>query len=251
VKIVTGAAWGIGLATARRLLSEGARVVISDIDGEKLQAAAESLQADGGEVLVHVGDLSTSAGANALIAATLERWGRVDALVNNAGGGVLRMFLDHDDDSITETIARNLLTTVHCCRAVIPPMIEQGGGRIVNVGADSVRTGLLAHAMYNGAKGGVHALASGLAREFAPQGITVNVVAPSIVATEAATAMFANPEMLPVSLRPVLAQSVDIIPMGRPAEMDEVAATIAFLTSDDASFITGQVISINGGSAMQ
>jgi 2,3-dihydroxy-2,3-dihydro-p-cumate dehydrogenase len=253
VAVVTGAARGIGLATARRLLADGFRVALSDIDAAALEASVEGLRSSGSDenLLGHAGDLSCPEAARLLISTAVERWGRVDALVNNAGGGVLRPFLEHDDDSIAETIGRNLLTTVHCCRATLPVMIQQGRGRIVNVGADSVRTGLLAHAMYNGAKGGVHGLTSGLAREFAPHGVTVNTVAPSIVATEQAQAMLEAPQQVPEMLRPALEQAVAIIPMGRPATMEEVAATISFLASDAASFVTGQVISVNGGSAMQ
>jgi 2,3-dihydroxy-2,3-dihydro-p-cumate dehydrogenase len=253
VAIVTGAAVGIGRATASQLISDGLMVAISDVDQDGLGRAAETLRAGGAEVLAHAADLSTADGARGLIDAVLKWRGRVDVLVNNAGGGVIRFFLDHDDASIAETIARNLLTTIHCCRAVIPVMMNNDRptrGRIVNVGADSVRNGLLAHAMYNGAKGGVHGLTTGLAREFAPQGITVNCVAPSMVATEVARGWIDNPQTAPAGLRPVLDQALGVIPMGRAGEMHEVAATISFLASDAASFITGQVVSVNGGSAM-
>jgi 2,3-dihydroxy-2,3-dihydro-p-cumate dehydrogenase len=122
-------------------------------------------------------------------------------------------------------------------------MVKSKYGRIVSIGAESVRNGLWDHASYNAAKGGMHGLTTGLARELAPHGITVNTVAPSIVSTERVQGLSGD--------RMARAQKyIDLIPLGRPATMAEVAATVAFAASDDASFITGQVISVNGGSSM-
>jgi 2,3-dihydroxy-2,3-dihydro-p-cumate dehydrogenase len=165
--------------------------------------------------------------------------------VNNAGGGIIRPFLEHTAETLETTIRRNLWTTIWCCRAVLPGMVERGFGRIVNIGAESVRNGLWHHAAYNAAKGGVHGLTTGLAREFAAAGISINTVAPSGVDTggprEAENAA-RYPEFF--------ARMIGSIPMGRLATMAEVAAAVAFLAGDEASFITGQVISVNGGSSM-
>src|SRR5581483_7325327 len=227
---------------AERLAAEGALVAVVDVDGDAAAKAAAQIEEQSGRAALAVtADVSTKA------AAVLARWGRLDVLVNNAGGGVIRPTLQHDEDSIRTTIERNLLTTLWCTLAALPPMIEAGYGRVVNLGADSVRNGLYEHAVYNAAKGGVHALCTGLGREFAGQGITFNTVAPTVVMTEAVAALLATgPEVRPDSWMQVF----DLIPMRRAASLEEVASAVAYLAAEEAGFITGQVLSVNGGSSM-
>jgi 2,3-dihydroxy-2,3-dihydro-p-cumate dehydrogenase len=244
VAIVTGAAGGIGLAIANQLAKEGASVLIADILSEEAQAASNEIRAvHKSEAECFIGDISDESNAYRMIQQAIERWGKVDIMVNNAGGGVILPFLQQTSETLHQTINRNLWSTIWPCKAVLPHMIKQGRGRIINIGADSVRNGLLEHAAYNAAKGGVHGLTTGLAREFASYDITVNTVAPCAVATDRMKEKLKEP-----SAR--IKHFLSVIPKGRFAEMKEVAAAVSFLASDDAAFITGQVISVNGGSSM-
>jgi 2,3-dihydroxy-2,3-dihydro-p-cumate dehydrogenase len=226
VAIVTGAGRGIGAAIADRLEGEGAIVVRADL-------------AEGD----FVGDLSDDKVAGDLVDMAIKQHGRIDILVNNAGGGILRPFLDHTPETLRATIDRNLWTAVWCSWHSLPHMKAAGYGRVINIGADSVRNGLVDHAGYNAAKGGVHAMTTGLAREFAPYNITVNTVAPCAVQTQQLEDVRA--------VNPALVEKVlDIIPLGRAATESEVAGMVAYLAGPDGGFVTGQVLSLNGGTNM-
>ncbi|MET4214418.1 SDR family oxidoreductase [Bradyrhizobium sp. LA2.1] len=244
VAVVTGAAKGIGLAIAERMAKDGARLVLADLDEAGLKQAAAHLTSQfDAEVAIQAGDLSEQGVAEKTIKLASERFGRLDILVNNAGGGIIKPFAEHTPETLKTTIDRNLWTVLWCSWYAVPVMRKQGYGRIVHLGADSVRNGLWDHAAYNAAKGGVHGLTTGMAREFAKDGITVNTVAPCAVNT---------PQMVAITKSdPALAAKfVSVIPMGRPAEMKEVASMVSYLASAEASFVTGQVISVNGGSTM-
>ncbi|MFZ5914250.1 MAG: SDR family oxidoreductase [Pseudomonadota bacterium] len=244
IAIITGAAQGIGRVIAERLASDGASLMLADASGDVLKETAAAIaESHNAEILTHVGDLSLEEVVNAMTAATIQRWGRIDILVNNAGGGVIRPFLSHTPETLRLTMDRNLWTAIWCCRAVLPHMQAAKYGRIVSIGADSVRNGLWDHAAYNAAKGGVHGLTTGLAREFAADGITVNTVAPCAVATPQLEAFIGKGI-------PLIDKFIGVIPMGRAGDMREIASAVSYFASAEASFVTGQVVSVNGGSTM-
>lgn len=252
--VVTGSARGIGKAIAMRLAQEGAALVISDVNGEGLPALCADLEAAGSPSTVsHAADLSQEEGAQGLLSITLAAHGRCDILVNNAGGGIIRPFLEHTAETLRQTIDRNLWTTIWCTRAFLPHMIERKSGRVINMGADSVHTGTYSHAGYNAAKGGVHAMVTGLAFEFAKHGVTFNAVSPGGVLTEDLQAMMSDdPAVLAkykMSIHPRDVAKREI-PAQRFTEMAEVAAYVAFLASDEAGAVNGQIHSINGAQWM-
>jgi 2,3-dihydroxy-2,3-dihydro-p-cumate dehydrogenase len=243
--VITGASSGIGLGIATRLIADGAAVFAATRSKEDLDHVYEHAPITGG----FVGELHEPGVADDMVATAVETLGRLDVLVNNAGGGVIRPTLEHTEESLRATVDNNLWTTIYCVRAALPHMVSRGHGRIINIGADSVRTGLMDHAMYNAAKGGVHAMVTGLAREFATVGITANTVAPCYVRTpELATLVESG--QAPPRLARVVEEGTAIVPIGRPGDPAEIAAAVAFLAGEDSRFITGQTIYVNGGSSM-
>src|ERR1700739_2285428 len=243
--IVTGAASGIGLGITTRLIANGAAVFAATRGKEDLERVYGHAAITGG----FVGELHQPGAADDLVATAVETLGHVDVLVNNAGGGVIRPTLEHTEGTLRATVDNNLWTTIYCVRAVLPHMLSRGHGRIVNIGADSVRSGLVDHAMYNAAKGGVHAMVTGIAREFAGAGITANTVAPCYVRTPELPKLFESGQA-PVRLESVVEAGTAIGAIGRPCDPSEVAAAVAFLAGEDSRFITGQMIYVNGGSSM-
>jgi 2,3-dihydroxy-2,3-dihydro-p-cumate dehydrogenase len=245
VAIVTGSSRGIGKAIAIGLAQQGAKVLVTGTNAERTKAVTEEIvQQTGQESEYFVGDLSQEDNVVAMVETVIKKWDKVDILVNNAGGGVILPFLEQTSETLKTTIDRNLWTMLWSCHKVLPYMVQQNFGRIINIGADSVRNGLWDHAAYNAAKGGVHAIVSGLGREFAKNNITANVIAPPAVEGELLDDIRDRDTQL-------VDRYINIIPIGRGAYPEEVADAVVFLASDKATFINGQVISVNGGSTMQ
>jgi NAD(P)-dependent dehydrogenase (short-subunit alcohol dehydrogenase family) len=255
VCIITGAGQGIGRAAARRFTQEGAIVVIADFSTQAAERTFGDLQQMGSRGEMFVGDLMHWEGAQALVAFALKRLGRIDVLVNNIGGATdLKSFHLWEPGAIIEEMNRSILPTIYCSRAVLPHMIERRFGRIVNVGAESVRNGLWDRAPYNAGKGAVLGLTTSIAREYAQFGIVCNCFSPGPTDTRPDRIVARGIRVLQGQesehLREMGRRTLEIVPMNRQATADEQAAGIAFLASDDVGVITGQTVSAGGGMNM-
>jgi 2-hydroxycyclohexanecarboxyl-CoA dehydrogenase len=237
IAIVTGAGQGIGRAIAEKLAAEGAAVVVTDRDEAGAQQTAAALP----EATAITTDVTDRVAVQTMVDAVVERFGRIDVLVNNAGWDKASPFVDSDPADWDRAIGVNLYGVLHTCKAVVPVMAEQGAGAIVNLGSDAGRVGSSGEAVYSAAKGGVIAFSKSLAREVARHRIRVNCVCPGPTDT-ALFASFAGPH-----LREALTKAIPFRRLGQPAD---VANVVAFLASDEASFVTGQTVSVSGGLTM-
>jgi 3-oxoacyl-[acyl-carrier protein] reductase/2-hydroxycyclohexanecarboxyl-CoA dehydrogenase len=246
--LVTAAARAIGLATARRLAEEGARVAITDRDADALARAVDDLRATGLEVFAATMDSLDPAAANEGLAQAAALVGSIDILVNNAGGSLHtpQKFLEESDEDWDRVMQINLAAAVRMTRAVLPGMMQRRYGRIVNLGSKAGRFGsLFAGANYAASKGAVQALTRQLAMEYGAHGITVNCVAPGLILTDRTRPFYASRRSEEERER-TLAE----IPVRRHGEVEDVAAAIAFLASEEAAFITGITLDVNGGQVM-
>jgi len=248
VALVTGAAQGIGRATAERLATEGAHVVLVDRVAAVAAEAAAAITAAGGQASVIAADLETDDGASNMVEAVMARHGRIDVAVHNVGGTMwTKPFWEYQIDEMKQEISRSLWPTLFCCRAVIPVMLQQGRGAIVNIG--SVATRGIHRVPYAAAKGGVAAMTVAMSMELAEHGIRVNCVAPGAIASQRVIPRNRiTPTAAEVKWREeVFAQTLKDQPIKRLGEAHEVAAAVCFLASDDASYTTGQILYVSGG----
>ncbi|MBN8746982.1 Dihydroanticapsin 7-dehydrogenase [Xylophilus ampelinus] len=244
--IVTGGGGGIGGATCRRFAREGARVAVFDLNDEAAVRVAARIREEGGRAEAVRCDITDRASVDAAVARTVASLGPIDVLVNNAGWDVFKPFTKTAPADWDRLIAINLTGALHMHHAVLPGMAARKAGRIVNIASDAARVGSSGEAVYAACKGGLVALSKTLAREHARHGITVNVVCPG----PTDTALFAdyregagNPEKL-------MEAFTRSIPLGRIGQPDDLPGAIAFFASDDAAFVTGQVLSVSGGLTM-
>ena len=237
VALVTGAARGIGLAVAKRFLTEGWRVALLDIEGELLAGAIGALSDPENTLALHC-DVSDAAGVRAAMEAVQRRFGRLDALVNNAGTAVFAPVLETSDQDWNRILAVNLTGPFLCTKAAAPLMREHGGGAIVNITSISAVRASTLRSAYGTSKAGLAHLTNQLAVELASLGIRVNGVAPGPVDTAMAKAVH-TPE--------IRADYHDAIPLNRYGLEEELAEAVFFLCSDRASYITGQILAVDGG----
>ncbi|PXY33296.1 short-chain dehydrogenase [Prauserella coralliicola] len=242
VAVVTGAASGIGLAVARRLARDGARVAVFDLDAAAARAAAERIEADGGSALPAAVDVADRASIDEGLGAVRERFGPVSILVNSAGKDGFKKFLNITEEAWQRIVAVNLTGTFHCCQAVVPDMVEAGWGRIVTISSSSAQSGQPFMTHYVASKAGVVGFTKALALELGPQGITVNTIPPGFIDT---------PMTRRNEARGFLGDGVDHhaarTPVRRPGTPEDIAAACAFLVSEEAGYVTGQVFGVNGG----
>ena len=238
VAMVTGASRGIGRETARQLAAKGWRVMIHFHKSEaQARGLCQELAGLGADVSLFGADLSDPAKAQQLVDAALERFGRIDLLVNNAGIAQQKLFTDLTDEDWLTMLHTDLSSVFYCCRAALPHMIRRKSGKIINFSSIWGIAGASCEVHYSAAKAGVIGLTKALAKEVGPSGIQVNCIAPGVIATEM------NSHLTPETLE-ALREETPLERMGTPGD---VARCVLFLAGDGGDFITGQILSPNGG----
>jgi 3-oxoacyl-[acyl-carrier protein] reductase len=237
VAIITGAGRGIGQATSLKFAREGARVVVCDVSAEWIEDTVEQITKMGGEAMGYTADVRNMGALKGMVDATLERWGKVDCLVNNAGIVSDAQLKNMTEDQFDKVIDINLKGVYNCTRAVVDTMLKQQSGVILNASSIVGLYGNFGQTNYAAAKFGVIGMVKTWARELGRKGIRANAVCPGFIATSILTSM---PQR-------VLSALEEKVPLGRLGKPEEVANTFAFLASDEASYINGAVIEVSGG----
>jgi gluconate 5-dehydrogenase len=237
--IVTGAGAGLGRSVALQIAAEGARTTVADLDPTAAQRVADEIEAAGGRAIAVGTDVSKPEDVARMTQATVEAFGGVDVLINNAGVRVIVPFLEQTLDQWQRLIDVMLTGPMLCCQAAIPHMLAKGGGKIVNVGSVTGIIGLTKRAAYAAAKAGLHGLTKSLAYELSSQGIYVNAVAPGLIETPMNTAYFQDEQFTELLKRE--------LPLGRWGQPDEIGNVILFLASDESDYVCGAIWNVDGG----
>ncbi|MBI4209762.1 MAG: SDR family oxidoreductase [Deltaproteobacteria bacterium] len=246
VAVVTGGAQGIGKGIALKLAERGAEVVIADCNESIAEQTALEIGKIGRRAIVCKTDVSDDSQCQTLAARALEAFGQIDILVNNAGWDRFEFFVDNSPDTWDRLLGINLKGPIYCAHTILKTaMIPNNGGRIINIASDAGRVGSMGEVVYSATKGGVIAFSKALAREVARYHVTVNVICPG--PTE--TALLGEMKKSERGAK-VMAAIEKSIPLGRTGTPQDIASAVAFLASDEASFITGQVLSVSGGLTM-
>ena len=241
VALVTGASRGIGRAVALKLSAEGAKVAINFAGNlAKAEEVKSEIESNGGEALLVQGNVADFDAVNEIVKEIVDAWGRIDILVNNAGITRDNLLLKMSEENFDEVIATNLKGVFNCTKAVTKLMMKQRAGRIVNMSSVVALMGNAGQANYAAAKAGIIGFTKSAAKEFAPRGITVNAIAPGFIGTDMTNA-------IPEKIKDEMLKN---IPLGRFGNPEDVAEAVMFFVSEEAAYITGQVICVDGGMAM-
>jgi 3-oxoacyl-[acyl-carrier protein] reductase len=237
VALVTGAAQGIGKAVAMLLARNGANMVVSDINLEKVEKTAKEIELIGPKTIAIKVDVSNLKEVEQMVETILEKFGKIDILVNNAGITRDKLILRMTEEDWDAVLNVNLKGTFHCTKAVVRHMAKQRSGKIVNIASVVGEMGNASQANYSASKAGVIGLTKTIAREFAQRGINVNAIAPGYIETPMT-------EVLPEKVKEELKR---LIPMERLGKPEDVAEAVLFLVSEESNYVTGQVLNVNGG----
>ncbi len=246
VAIITGAAGGIGKALCKRFLEEGVQVIATDVNKEGLDQLAEDLTPVGGKLETQVLDITDLDAVTKCVEHAVKMFGSLDILINNAGWDVAMPFVDTEPELWNQIVNINLMGPLNMHKAVLPVMMKQGQGKIVNIASDAARVGSSGESVYAACKGGIVSFSKTLAREQARSGVLINVVCPGPTDTPLLQSFVGEGEFG----QKIYDGLKRAIPLKRLGEPDDIPGIVAFLSSSDADFITGQVISVSGGLTM-